>query len=124
MHADIAFQCHSCSACQESKILSHICAPISSMAVPHDAYTHVHVDVVGPFPVLWGVLYLFTVVEAFPLFSMTAEECAQAICLDWIPQFDVSLHLMSDQDQQFMSAPWTQHSWDVSPPDNSLPFSS
>jgi hypothetical protein len=82
--------------------------------VPEGAFTHVHVDIVGPLPTCRGATHLLTVIdrstrwpEALPLSGITAEECAHAFCLGWVARFGVPLHITSDRGRQFTSNLWT-----------------
>lgn len=81
--------------------------------MPATAFTHVHVDLVGPLPPLRGFSYLLTCVdqmtrwpEAMPLSSITAESCANAFLCDWVARFGVPHDISSDRGRQFNFALW------------------
>lgn len=58
----------------------------------HDiAFTHIHIDLIGPLPSSHDFMHLFTIVnrftqraEAVPVTSATAEVCPQALPLHWV----------------------------------------
>ena len=50
MSSDIARWCRECAACHSSKVQTHVRPPVLQMPVPETPFTHVHVDIVGPFP--------------------------------------------------------------------------
>ena len=98
-----------------SKIVRHIRAPLEPLPVPDDRFTVLHVDLVGPLPVSEGFSYLFTIidrytrwVEAIPLVTMTAEDCARALLRHWIARFGVPAQIVSDQGRQFVSRLWQE----------------
>ena len=70
-------------------------------------------DLVGPLPISEGMKYIFTVidrysrwVEAIPLPSMTAQDCALALLRHWISRFGVPSDITTDQGRQFCSDLW------------------
>lgn len=87
---------NSCLQCQAAKVLCHQCTPVKEIPVPAMSFTHVHVDLVGPLPLLWGFSYLLTCVdwitrwlEAILQTSITADTCSRASLLDWVTWFRV-----------------------------------
>lgn len=61
-------------------------------------------DLVGPLPVPSGYFYLLTVVhhatswpEAFPLTSISAQDCILDFYSGWVTEFGVPLHFTSDK---------------------------
>ena len=113
MRQDIARWCRECLPCQASKIHLHVKAPVLPMEVPQEAFTHIHVDLVGPLPVSAGFTHIFTVMdrttrwpEAFPVKDITAATCFDALINGWVARYGVPLHITSDRGAQFTSALW------------------
>ena len=114
MSSDILRLARECQACQASKVSRHVRAPLTVRGVG-DRFGSVHVDLVGPLPVSEGYRYLFTMIdrytrwiEAVPLVTMTAEECAKALLRSWISRFGVPGDITTDQGRQFTSALWAE----------------
>ena len=98
-----------CLACQQSKIQTHIRAPVSKITVP----THIHIDLVGPLPRSEGDSYLQTTndrtkrwPDAIPINNTSTSECAKTLIRHWISRFGVPLDMTSDRGPQFTSVPW------------------
>lgn len=115
--------CAECSACQESKIIRHTKAPVTSFLLPSERFTCVHIDIVGPLPPAKEVSeiytkpyrYLLTCIdrstrwlEAIPIAEITASAIASAFLAGWISRFGVPLHLVSDRGSQFESELFTE----------------
>ena len=47
-------------------------------------------------------------IEAIPLVTMTAEECAKALLRCWVSRFGVPGDITTDQGRQFTSALWAE----------------
>ena len=89
-------------------------SPVQHIPVPGWRFSHIHVDLVGPLPQSDGFSYLFTIIdrttrwlEAVPLKSTTAEECARVILPSWIPLFGALSVITSDRGAQFTSSVWS-----------------
>ena len=115
MSSQIRSLCRACTACHQSKIVRHVRAPLEHLPVPDDRFSVLHVDLVGPLPVSEGYSYLFTVidrytrwVEAIPLVTMTAEDCAKALIRNWMSRFGIPAQVVSDRGRQFVSHLWQE----------------
>ncbi len=97
MKADAGRWCRDCQYCSRGKSSSQPTAAIQPIPVPHQRFSHIHVDLVGPLPVsAAGYSYLFTIidrssrwVETVPLKTMDAASCTDALVLAWISRFGV-----------------------------------
>ena len=115
MKGDINRWCRSCIPCQRSKIHQHTKSEVESIPIPETAFSHVHVDLVGPLPVCSGFTYLLTIIdrrtrwpEAIPLQNMTAEECSKAFLLHWVARYGIPKDITSDRGRQFVSHLWME----------------
>ena len=75
-----------CPDCQTSKVSRHVRTPLLPRAPAERRFGSLHLDLVGPLPSSEGFMYLFMIIdrytrwlEAVPLQSMTASECARAL---------------------------------------------
>lgn len=110
-NSEIARFVKACQQCQRSKIVRHTRAPVQLIRVPDDRFSHIHVDIVDNLPISSnGHRYLFTMidrttryVEAVPLVSKTAEECASELLSHWICRFGMPSIITTDQGKQFES---------------------
>ena len=115
MSSTILSWARSCASCLQSKISRHVRAPLSVRTPPDHRFYSIHVDLVGPLPISEGMRYLFTIVdrysrwvEAVPLPTMTAEDCASALIRSWIARFGVPGDVTTDQGKQFTSNLWKE----------------
>jgi transposase InsO family protein len=114
MKADAGRWCQDCQHCSRGKSSSQPPAAIQPIPVPHQRFSHIHVDLVGPLPVsVAGYSYLFTIidrfsrwVEAVPLKTMDAASCTEALVSAWISRFGVPATITSDRGAQFCSELW------------------
>jgi hypothetical protein len=89
--------------CSKGKSSSQPAAAIQPIPVPHQRFSHLHVDLVGPLPVsVAGYSYLFTIidrssrrVEAVSLKTMDAASCTNALVSAWISRFGVPATITS-----------------------------
>lgn len=114
MRKDISTWCRQCIRCQAAKVHTHVHAPVHTIPTPDVAFSHVHINIVGPLPPSRGFSYILTVVDrtthwpaAIPLVGVTADECAHAFCLHWVAEFGIPLHITSDHGRRFISTLWT-----------------
>ena len=81
---DIRTWARSCVPCQTAKIHKHVKAPLAPFAVPNRRFEHIHVDLVGPLPLLQSCSYLFTIVDRFtrwPEAIPLANSSANILCV-------------------------------------------
>ena len=65
MRRDITAWTRSCVSCQKSKVHKHIRAPLGTFSTPDARFSHVHIDLVGSWPVSQGFTYLLTCIDRF-----------------------------------------------------------
>lgn len=99
-----------CNLCQLNKVIKHHHSPVIEMPVPMEPFSHIHVDLVGPFHPSHGFTHLFPIIdrsthwpEAIPVSNTAAEMCADVL-LNWVARFSMPRHLTSDRGAQFTSA--------------------
>ncbi|GBN05290.1 Transposon Ty3-G Gag-Pol polyprotein [Araneus ventricosus] len=75
-----------CESCQRSKIQRHTKTPLGTFSLPDARFTHIHIDIVGPFPPSEGQIYLLTIIdrfsrwpEAIPIPDMRVKTICRAI---------------------------------------------
>ena len=87
---------------------------MDAIPVPLHKFSHVHVDLVGPWPQsAEGHTHLLTVVdrttrwaEAIPLQSTTAQVVADSFVANWVARFGVPATITTDQGTQFTGSTW------------------
>ena len=101
---------HSCVSCQKSKVHTHIRAPLGTFSTPDARFSHIHIDLVGPWPVSQGFTYLLTCIdrftpwpEAIPLKYVSAESVALALISGWITRYGLPTTITTDCGRQFES---------------------
>ena len=90
-------------------------SPVINIPVPSKRFSHLHIDLVGPFPPSEDFSHLLTIIdrttrwpEAVPLRSTSTTDCARALIRHWISRFGVPLDLTSDRGPQFASTLWNE----------------
>jgi len=106
-----------CIQCQQSKIQTHVKAPLQSFEPTMKRFEHVHIDLVGPLPESRGHKYLLTVMdrftrwpEAVPIKDIETRTVAVAFIQNWIARFGVPGHITTDRGTQFISDLWASMS--------------
>ena len=115
MRRDILRWARQCRACQASKTSRHTKPPVLPVPVPAARFSHVHIDLVGPFSPDRGFRYLLTMIdrttrwpEAVPLPNTTADTVLQAFLDHWVSRFGVPHTVTTDRGAQFTSGTWRQ----------------
>ena len=110
MRRDITAWTRSCVSCQKSKVHKHIRAPLGTLSTPDAQFSHVHLDIVGPWPLSQRLTYLLTCIDRFtrwpeviPLNDISAEYVAQAHISDWIARYGVPTSITTELGRQFES---------------------
>ena len=106
--------CRECQGCSRGKVTVQEKTEVEQIPVSGAKFSHVHVDLVGPFPVSQrGHRYLLTAVdratrwpEAVPLADITADSCADAFAHNWVARFGVPETITTDRGTQFSGAVW------------------
>ena len=111
---DINTWCKECQQCARAKVQPQERAAVEAIPVPVHKLWHVHVDLVGPWPVSsGGHRHLLTVVdrtsrwaEAIPMMSTSAEAVRDAFISNWVARFGVPATVTTDRGVQFTSSTW------------------
>ena len=112
--ADVKAWCRECVTCNTAKAPRQEKAPLEHIPIPQTKFSHVHVDLLGPWPVSQcGHTHLLTIIdrttrwpEACPLRGISAEEVLQAFLATWVARYGVPSRITSDRGVQFTSAVW------------------
>ena len=115
MSSQVKSFCRACASCQRSKVTRHTKTPLAPLDMPDARFTALHLDLVGPLPPASGFCYLLTIVdrysrwlEAIPLASITAHDCAIALLNNWVSRYGVPASIVTDRGRQFTSGLWAE----------------
>jgi len=99
-----------CIQCQKAKVQRHTRSPFQKLDIPAVRFRHVHIDLIGPLPLVKGNRYCLTCIdrctswtEVIPLPDMSTETVAEAFFNTWISRFGIPEKIITDQGKQFES---------------------
>ena len=114
LRKDIQAWTRTCQSCQRNKVTRHTTTFLQQLPDPTKRFSHLHVDLLGPFG---GDTMLLTIIdrwtnwpEAIPIQKgcCTAKDLAENIVKHWISKFGVPMVITSDRGRQFTSLLWTE----------------
>ncbi|MBM3938427.1 MAG: DDE-type integrase/transposase/recombinase [Sphingomonadales bacterium] len=106
--------CRDCQQCGRGKIGVQEKPPLQPIDIPSRAFSHVHVDLVGPLPASTeGHSYLLTIVdrttrwpEVVALKSISAQVVVDSFVNTWVARYGVPTTVTTDRGTQFSGAVW------------------
>ena len=114
MAADVRAWCRNCENCNRAKVHIQEKTPIEKIPIPAARFSHVHVDIVGPYsPSKEGYTHVLTMVdrttrwpETALLKGISAEEVLDGFVSGWIARYGVPTKVTTDRGSQFTSELW------------------
>jgi len=111
---DVESWCRDCVQCARGKPGLREKPATEAIEVPLRAFSHVHVDIVGPLPASsQGHSYLLTMLdrttrwpEVIPLKTISAQVIADTFVLEWVARFGVPATVTTDRGTQFSGSVW------------------
>lgn len=110
MQKDCIKWVRACIQCQREKIFRHTQSEFQKFKVPEGRFRHVHIDIVGPLPLVKDNKYCLTCIDRYTcwtevilLADMTAVTVAKAFYNNWISRFGSFEKITTDQGRQFES---------------------
>ena len=117
---DVSKWCKECEKCQRQKIARHTKSAIGQIPQPKGRFSHLHIDLVGPFKQNCNKNMLFTIIDrwtgwcdAIPVSNLNgqtanAQTLAKHLINHWVARFGVPRIITSDRGSQFTSQVWTE----------------
>lgn len=110
MNKNVAEWVRTCLPCQRAKIQWHNQRIPEHIGIPDERFQHIHLDIVGPLPMVKGNKYCLTMMdrytrwpEAVPIADTSANTIATAFFTTWIARFGSPAVITTDRGSQFES---------------------
>ena len=108
MNKDIGF----CLDYQRTKVARHVHPPVRCINVPSRCFFHIHVDLIGPLPVVCNYTHVFTVLDCFTSWQryFHRHQLGHPRRVD-LQSFGVPAKLTSNRSSQFTFSTWSAFCW-------------
>lgn len=104
-----------CIRCQTAKKSKHQIVPISRIETPSNRFEHLHIDLVGPLPIVDGYLHLLTIIDrssrfftAIPIKNKSTKSTWSALLTGWVQYFGLPKVITTDRAKNFTSKEFDQ----------------